>query len=168
MLKILQLLILIIFFHLTFCFLYTNAIIMKGKINKLYGFIISKLLAVLGFATSCGPPVAEYGTPYANYKVSGQVTSANTEMPIGQIEVEMFGETSVTNAKGNYQIIVSDFPGEPVYDVFFKDVDGAEQGEYQDLDTLVDFNKPIFRNGDGDWYEGEASRTLNVELEPKE
>ena len=53
------------------------------------------------------------------------------------------------------------------FNIEFIDIDGAENGEYQSLDTIVEFKDPHFTGGDGDWYAGETSKEFNIQLNPK-
>jgi putative lipoprotein (rSAM/lipoprotein system) len=140
---------------------------MKKELSKFYGSILTGILSFLGFSSSFLSACA-YGSPHANYKVSGQVTDARTELPIANIEVNMSRKTTYTDAQGYFDLTLGDATAEPVYDVAFRDVDGVTNGEYQSLDTLADFTDAQLRGGDGRWYEGEATSALNVQLKPKE
>lgn len=140
--------------------------IIRIKFLKSFNALITGILAILGFAATCEPRV-EYGSPSAEFIVNGKVTAAGTEVPIKNIRVTMQGDTAYTNDDGRYE--VSDrwgFPTNQTYDIRFQDIDNEANGEYQDLDTIVEFIDPVFTGGDGNWYEGETSREFDVKLTP--
>lgn len=137
--------------------------------------MISFLLSVLGFGTastigSCayGTPVVEYGTPYATFKVIGQVQSETNSNTLPSIRVVMGEDTTFTDASGNYQVENMDFPKGQVFLVEFEDIDGVSNGEYQPLDTIVEFTNPVFSGGSGGWDSGETDKEINVRLKDKE
>ena len=81
----------------------------------------------------------------------------------------MRGDTAISDADGKYQIIDNyGFPGDQRYDIYFLDLDGNENGNFTNLDTIVEFNDPQFVNGDGSWYEGEATQVFDVKMNPKQ
>ncbi|HPT15075.1 MAG TPA: radical SAM-associated putative lipoprotein [Bacteroidales bacterium] len=136
---------------------------------KTYNVLLSGLLAILGFASSCESR-DEYGTPSAKFIVNGTVKSAETNMPIPDIRVTMTmqGDTSYTDSEGSY--LVTDqwgFPADQTYNLRFQDIDGETNKQFIDLDTTVVFKDPEFSGGDGNWYSGETSKEFNVKLRPK-
>jgi len=140
---------------------------MKIKLLKTYNVLIAGLLAMLGFATACDSK-DEYGTPSAKFIVNGKVKSSETDQPIENVRVTMQGDTAYTNASGGYQVVDKwGFPTDQTYIIEFKDIDGELNGEFSDLDTIVEFKDPKFSDGDGDWYRGETSKEFNVKLTPK-
>jgi hypothetical protein len=46
----------------------------------------------------------------------------------------------------------------------FEDIDGAQNGSFQALDTIVEFVDPQFTGGSGNWDSGETETIFNVEL----
>lgn len=151
----------------------------KVRFYKTSNAIIFGLLALFGFA-SCskggtnpnpGPnPINEYGTPYATFIVKGKVTS-NTGNPIENIRVVMksastISDTAFTDSDGNYQDSVVAFPDTLTFQLDFKDIDGASNGDYNSLDTTSEFTNPKFTGGAG-WYAGETSKDLNIKLDKK-
>ncbi len=139
---------------------------MKIKILKTYNVIIAGLLSILGFASSCDSK-DEYGTPSAKFIVNGKVKS-DTDQPIENIRVIMQSDTSYTNNDGSYQVEDKwGFPTDQTYNIKFQDIDGETNGEFSDLDTIVEFKDPKFSGGDGDWYSGETSKEFDVKLTPK-
>lgn len=143
----------------------------KTKFYKTSNAIIFGLLALLGFATSCekGPnTIAEYGTPSAKFIVKGKVDSKETNTPIKNVRVIMNSDTSFSDSEGRYQVIENyGFPTNQTFQIKFQDIDGLINGDYEDIDTVVEFANPQFVNGDGHWYEGETSKEFNVKLNEK-
>ena len=144
----------------------------KIKFYSVYNSLIIGLLGLLGLTTSCeklGPdPVAEYGVPSAKFIINGNITNSTDNTPINNIRVVMKGDTSYSDSNGNYSVIDKyGFPGNQDIDIKFKDIDGATNGEFNDLDTVVEIKNPSYQNGDGNWYAGEATQELNVKLEEK-
>ena len=140
--------------------------IVELKFLKAYNKILAILLTCLGFAVSCGK--MEYGTPTAKFIVKGKVESSETNQPIQNIRVYMQGDSTSTDSAGHYQIINSNgFPENPTFPIRFIDLDGNLHGEFNNLDTVVEFKNPQFINGDGHWYNGETSKEFNIQLKPK-
>lgn len=143
---------------------------MKIKFLKTYNVLIAGLLAILGYTTACDSSVSvdEYGTPYAKYIVNGNVKSSETNQPIENVSVTMRGDTTYTDVNGAYQVIDNfGFSTGQTYNIQFNDIDGEANGEYNNLDTIVEFKDPIFTNGDGNWYIGETSKEFDVKMTPK-
>ena len=144
----------------------------KIKFYSVYNTIILGLMGLLGLTTSCeklGPdPVAEYGVPSAKFIVNGNVSNAADNTAIKNIRVIMRGDTSFTDNNGNYKVVEEyGYPGDQKIDIEFTDIDGATNGDFHNLDTLVEFKNAEFTNGDGDWYAGETSKEFNIELDKK-
>jgi len=132
-------------------------------------------LSILGFGAACGfsaceygAGYVEYGTPHAMFKVKGSVKSEATSDNISGIRVIMRVDTTFTDAQGNYEVGASDYPGDQAFLVEFKDTDGGSNGEYQPLDTIVEFTDPAFTGGEGAWYGGMTEKEIDVELKDKE
>ena len=144
---------------------------MRRKLIKNYNKIIAFILSILGVGGttfSCamyGIP-AEYGTPYANFKINGTVTKHKNEKLPG-IKVKMPYDSTLTNAYGKYEIETQDIPTGQTFEIQFIDIDGPENGEFETLDTVVVFENPKFENGDGDWFQGNTSREFNIKLTDK-
>ncbi len=143
----------------------------KNKFYKTSNAIILGLLALLGFASSCEKwpnTKAEYGTPSAKFIVNGKVNSKETNSPIKNIRVIMNRDTSYTDSEGHYQVNeINGFPNNQTFQINFQDIDSTINGDYNDLDTIVEFTNPQFVNGDGNWYAGETSKEFNVKLDEK-
>jgi putative lipoprotein (rSAM/lipoprotein system) len=148
----------------------------KMGLIKRYNSLIGFLLAALGFGsislTGCDSPVdpdpvAEHGVPYAIFKVKGKVTSEAEGIP--NIKVKMgsdsfFFDSTYTDANGEYEISQGTFPSDQAFDMSFEDIDGAQNGSFQALDTIVEFVDPQFTGGSGNWDSGETETIFNVEL----
>lgn len=137
--------------------------------------LISYLLTILGFGAVCtfngcmyGDPVVEYGTPVATFKVNGSVKSEATSDVIPYIRVVMGYDTTFTDETGKYQLSNEEFPENQSFLLEFKDIDGESNGEYQPLDTIVEFIDPEFSGGTGSWDTGETEKEVNVKLKDKE
>lgn len=140
---------------------------MKIKLLKTYNVLITGLLAILGYSTACDSK-DEYGTPSAKFIVNGKVKSSETDLPIKNIRVTMQGDTTYTDFNGAYQVIDKwGFPTDQTYNIQFSDIDGEANGEFSNLDTIVEFKNPKFTDGDRDWYSGETSKEFDVKLTPK-
>jgi len=143
----------------------------KAKSNFLnfYNFILVGFLSALGFASSCSKPdpVAEYGVPSAKFTVNGTIEDRETNTPIKNIKVSIYQQTVATDDQGKYQITENGFGGDMTFNIQYRDEDGAANGEYNDLDTTVEFKNPQFEGGDGHWYEGETSKEFDIKLTPK-
>ncbi|MBN1950242.1 MAG: radical SAM-associated putative lipoprotein [Bacteroidales bacterium] len=137
------------------------------KSNKFIGI----LLSILGFGAAYGlmgceygTPNVEYGTPNATFIVKGEVKSASGSSAIPSVRVVLGYDTAYSDASGKYEVKVGEFPEDQVFLVEFRDVDGSENGEYQPLDTLVEFIDPEFTGGDGGWDAGETSKDVDVNM----
>ncbi len=148
---------------------------MKTSIFKRFNGLISFLISILGFGAACslssceyGTPAVEYGTPYATFKVNGNVKSEITSNSVPNIRVVMGYDTTFTDESGNYQLSNTEFPEDQTFLMEFKDIDGETNGEYQPLDTIVEFIDPEFSGGTGGWDSGETEKEVNVKLKDKE
>lgn len=142
----------------------------KISLFKRYNTLTSFLLSILGFGAACSLSSCsyEYGTPFATFKVKGNVKSEVTSKAIPNIRVVMEYDTTFTDESGNYQISKTDFPDNQTFFVEFKDIDGETNGEYQPLDTIVEFIDPEFSGGTDNWDSGETEKEVNVKLKDKE
>jgi putative lipoprotein (rSAM/lipoprotein system) len=148
---------------------------MKRTLLKKHNTLISFLLSILGFGTACsigsceyGLPPVEYGSPYATFKVKGAVKSEATSDNLHGIRVVMGYDTAFTDESGNYQVQNMEFPKDQVFLVEFTDIDGEVNGEYQPLDTIVEFVDPVYSGGSDGWDHGETEKEINVNLKDKE
>lgn len=133
---------------------------------KKYSFAIVAIFGTLGVSfTSC----YAYGSPSADFAISGRVTSAESGKAIEGIEV--IGEDSSyivhTDVDGMYYISDEDvFPPDSI-NLRFIDIDGESNGgEFSSKSETVKFHRSDFKNG-RNWYRGKATKELNVNLELK-
>lgn len=136
--------------------------------------IILSIMAFLGF--SCDPDDigVEYGAPCADFKVTGTVVDELTQDNLNNIQVILSDalsssynfDTTYCDENGNYEAEIRSWPTSTAFMVQFKDPDGAHNGAYLPLDTIVDFTDEVFVNGDGSWYSGKKTKELNVKLSP--
>lgn len=148
---------------------------LKILLLKKCNALISILLSILGFGAVCGlnsceygNPVVEYGAPYATFIVKGNVKSEKTSADLPNIKIVMGYDSTYTNENGDYQLENLEYPDDQTFLLKFKDIDGTINGEYQSLDTLVQFINPEFSGGSGTWNKGETEKELKVKLKEKE
>ncbi len=139
----------------------------KNKFLMKYNRIIIIILSLLGFSTVC-VQTYEYGTPSADFIVKGAIQSEENNQLIPNIMVVSKYDTIYSDYEGKYYIKNDGyFPSDQTFLLEFEDIDGQENGEFHSLDTLIEFIDPDFSGGDGDWYEGETEKVLNIKLKPK-
>lgn len=143
---------------------------MSRKIIKNYNRLLAFLLSILGVGstatfTACGPVGGgcEYGTPHADFKISGVVIDEQNQKIQG-IKVVMQYDSVYTDTDGKYKISVQEFPTDQTFPISFIDIDGDKNGKLQELDTMVEFKNPEFNNGSGSWYDGETSKEFNISM----
>jgi len=140
----------------------------KIKFLKISSKVLAGLLTLLGFASTCGDPAVEYGMPTAKFIVKGSVTSLNSNEAIQGIRVTLQQDTAWTDKDGKYEVSNRGaFPDDQTFAIQFTDYDGSANGDYQDVDTLVEFKDPEFTNGDDNWYSGETTKEFNIKLNLK-
>lgn len=152
---------------------------MSQKVIKGYSRLIAFVLSVLGIGstavfTGCenggGGGYCEYGTPSADFKISGVVTNSENKSAKGvkvvmqDTESSYLKDSTFSDESGNYEVTLEGFPDSQSFSVLFVDVDSSENGLLQDIDTTITFDNPEFENGDGGWYSGETSKTVNVSM----
>lgn len=148
---------------------------MRNFVIKYIDKIILSFLAIFGFA-NCDTPM-EYGTPYADFEISGTVTDSITSNHVKQIRVirqdrnyPNYGDTVYTDANGKYKFTFEDLPMDPPqYTIKTEDTDGtANGGDFQTRNVLVTINESDWvDDGDNNWYYGKAKKTQNIRLQPK-
>jgi len=144
---------------------------MRRKVLKKYNKIIAVLLSIMGIGgtisfTGCdsNTPGAEYGTPYATFKIYGTVTS-QSKVAVPNIKVKMQYDSVYTDENGEYLIQAVESPQDQNFSVRYEDVDGSDNGSYLLKDSIVEFKDPQFENGTGSWDSGETAKEVNIELE---
>ena len=141
-------------------------------ILRMYSILLAGLLFIVGIATSCdtkkyGSPIAEYGAPFAKFKIKGNVKSDSTNENIANIKVLTAKDSTFSDSTGNYQLEVESYPAGQTFVVHFVDIDGSLNGAFHTKDTVATFTDPQYIDGDGNLYEGETSTQLNVKLKPE-
>lgn len=145
---------------------------MKKRFIKASNYALGVLLVSIGFSSCKGGGsggMSMYGTPTADYEISGKVTDLNNN-PIEGINVSHpFSFTPpgeqkgvITDTDGNYKLNVRAFPG--TLELKIEDIDGVENGEYQTKEIKELFENSDYTEGDGSWYEGKTTRTVNIKL----
>ena len=139
--------------------------------------ILGCLLALLGFAgcESITNGGEEYGSPYVEYSVKGEVTDGQNS--IENVKVKLFypfqdslyvWKSEITDKDGKYQIQTSDVgPHETLTLTIVAD---DLNNEYQSDTANVTFLKSDFsgkRKRDS-WFEGSAEKTVNFTLKKKD
>ena len=157
---------------------------MTLKARTLYSGILSALLVLLGFS-GCSTPLAEYGSPSADYKVRGKIVSSKSPgIGIEGIEVSIipkyrydpeygYPEEHIlkSNSGSNGDFLIYEqrrgFPSK--YTVTIKDIDGEANGLFEDQTIEIEFKKEEYKGASGRWYEGLAEKDLGkIELTPQE
>ena len=138
--------------------------------ERIEDFLLRVLGSVLGLAAiGCGghTPAVEYGAPHATYHLSGTVTDAQTVAPIPGIHL-LFQTFIVANSgqDGTFTVDGVDNPCTTGCMLRATDVDGAQNGAYQDKSVPLTLTQPA--PGDGHWYYGSFQQVgLAVRLDPK-
>lgn len=153
---------------------------MKSKLLSLYLKALTFCIALLGFS-ACDDST-EYGTPSAEYKINGKIVSLEDE-PIQNIQVVLQterahqtsmrvgyyvdGDTTYTDKKGLFKFDTGRISREESLVIHFDDIDGAENGEFEDGHTTIHFNRFDFKGGDG-WFCGKVEKQLEtITMNPK-
>ncbi len=155
----------------------------KFKCLQSYNALIVFLISALGFASSCDIYGGKmYGTPSADFIINGKIEANSTNIPVAGIKVKMSQQrmtdkgnipvgidstfSDVTN--GTYQVRANgQFPDNQTFKLSFSDIDGAQNGEFEPLDTTIVFQNPKFSNGSGSWNRGQTEMEVDVKLKPK-
>lgn len=149
--------------------------------------VLAALLALLGFS-NCEPQ-EEYGVPNADYTVKGVVVDKTDVKPIKGIRIGfsrvypepvlMYGVmpqpyrsflADTTDVKGEFKLsdnfTIGEIP-ENNLPLYIQDIDGAENGLYNDTVLNIDFENAKNTGKTKNWYDGEYTLDVNVELTKK-
>lgn len=146
---------------------------------------LAGLLSVLGFSgCGWGTQVEEYGTPHADFKVTGRVTDEQGQ-PLSGVRVvtpsmtmkwhDSFSEyrqtnplrdTVYTSEDGTFVSRPGGVPTDSVY-VHMKFEDPSERPAYEPDSVTVGFARGDLKGGDGHWYRGAAEKKVNITLKRK-
>jgi len=148
----------------------------KHSLFSLFNKISLLIISILGFACDPDDIRVEYGCPNADFKINGTVVNEVTNTKISNIRVILSDtqngiynrDTVYTNEYGGFEVRVNESPSTTSLMLSFDDIDGQVNGQFQSLDSIVEFNDPTFEGGDGSWYYGETSKEVNVKLTPEE
>lgn len=132
-------------------------------LNKL----LNGLLVLLGFSTISCERRVEYGTPHADFQINGQITEAESQKLLENIQIAIkvknnfkeFSDTIYSDANGNFSRQYDVFPtNNDSVIVIFNDT----TGEHQSKQVAEKLN---YTNGYGAWYAGSDEININIELE---
>lgn len=159
----------------------------KKNLIRLANIFLASLLAIFGFS-NCEDVRMEYGVPNADYNLKGKVTDKSDSKPIKGIRVAfspypqavtMYGilpaqyrsyKADTTDVSGTYDLTDNFSIGEIQNDtipVYVQDIDGEENGLYQDTLIKVDFKDAVRSGKRTDWYDGKFTVEKNIELKRK-
>lgn len=148
---------------------------MKQKLTAIVGPVISSILAMLGFSSCSDVEADMYGTPHADFKVSGLVTDdEDTPIDKARVIIRPYGhmdgqyfldeyqcDTLTTDIAGKYKgQITNIFPSDKIV-IVCED----PQGGYQTDSVEV---KPKYEKGGKKWFVGVATAEANFKLKKAE
>ena len=144
---------------------------MKTNFFKGLNAILAFLVGLFGF-TSCdehGELVAEYGCPYATFKVSGNITD-EAKQPVENIQVKVKNDgyqimpEGYSDENGRYMIEdVGAFPV-PNVDIIVTDTAGVFDSDSVRVEVTYDRSKV---SPDDHWNDGEAVIQYDFQLKKK-
>lgn len=145
-------------------------------ILKATNWVLTFLLACLGFSGCDNVGVAEYGTPHSDFTIKGKVTNQKgEEVPNIRIstiynnkryEPYSAKDTTYTNSNGDYSINIDAFGIQNVQ-VLAEDIDGEQNGTLQSDSTKFDSSEIKLKGGKG-WYNGKGEKIIDFKLKEKE
>lgn len=136
---------------------------------------LAGLMGVLGFSGCSNDSPAEYGTPIANYKVSGRVTNESGK-PIAGIQVELeetdisyssYAARAFTNTSGEYEITTETIGRAEQLRLIVSDIDKSQNGLYQNDTIQVKIEKEDYYDKGKGWNVGKAYKEINPRLKEK-
>ena len=161
---------------------------LNRKFIKGTNWALAGIMSAIGFS-SCnvihGP--MEYGTPHADYKVSGKVTDSNGNrlqgirvtipevnhdqrndgfIPDEPIITHAVNDTLYTKENGIFEYIYYGFPTKAVT-VKMKFEDISEIARYETDSTAVTFSRSELKGGDKHWYSGKANKEVTIQLKDR-
>ena len=149
---------------------------MKIKYLKVKNWLLLSLASLLGISTGCstGCGGEEYGCPEADYRVKGTVVDEQGAPVEGigvmkryeahENRVTQYSYADTTDAEGRFDVKQSSSPGYSYIPVEFHDTDSNQHGLYADTTVNVSFEGARFSGGDGNWFEGTATKEITVTL----
>lgn len=147
---------------------------MKAKVRHLFEMISGAILSLLGFSSIVGCGRLEYGSPYATFKVNGDVKAADTGKPIEGVVVKFFHDESIpewynelqSDKDGKVDESFTAWPSEKNIMLTFEDVDGEEHGGLFASDTLraKDLKITFVEDKKSTWHQGDYDITFEAKL----
>jgi putative lipoprotein (rSAM/lipoprotein system) len=161
------------------------------KLIKGTNWALAGLMSLLGFSSCNGdnPPTpvrVEYGTPHADFAVSGKVTDSNGRglseirvvvprvdhhqratsgfIPDHPIISEEVRDTFYTQEDGNFAYLYRGIPSNDSLNIHMKFEDAAENARFETDSVKVTFFSSDLKGGDNRWYDGKAEKKINIEL----
>ena len=151
--------------------------------------LLAALLTLLGFSNCSSEALVEYGVPNADYTVKGIVIDKANAKPIKGVRIGfssnyngpvlMYGvmpqpyrsiKADTTDINGAYKLSDNFSVGEiedNILTVYVQDIDGAENGAFNDTILNVDFENAKKTGKSKNWYDGEYSIDMKIELTKK-
>ena len=150
--------------------------------------IVGRLLAFMGITAigaSCdGMMMAEYGTPYTRFEISGKLVDAETKEPVKGIVI-VYGEESsyrdeygnrvqAFRSEGSYVVDYNEFwmvgslhtPENPEKMILkLSDYDSKSDGHYKDTTYTIDLERIREPEADDSWNMGIYGAEVTLELE---
>ncbi len=146
---------------------------MKLQFLRNQNRLITFILSILGVGSACtflgceyGTPALEYGVPGASFKVHGTIGDKKGAVIEG-IQVIMETDTAYSDSNGEYLVRGYNFPEDKTY-FLLEFNDTSSNRIFSSKDTTIIFEDPVFENGDGSWYVGEASMELDISLDEED
>ena len=155
------------------------------SLTKGWKWLLGSVLTLLGFdgCVIIGDPGfgrCEYGQPYAEYKLIGDVKDAKghpiqgirvIHTPSPRDEYGVFSDTVYSDNKGHFEIerLKHDWPDDLKDSVVkFEDVDGAENGSFKKKELGRSELKIKQTQKGGRWFEGGYTVTADATLEEEQ
>ena len=151
--------------------------------------LLAALLTLLGFSNCSSEALVEYGVPNADYTVKGIVIDKANAKPIKGVRIGfssnyngpvlMYGvmpqpyrsiKADTTDINGAYKLSDNFSVGEiqdNILPVYVQDIDGPENGAFNDTILNVDFENAKKTGKSKNWYDGEYSIDMKIELTKK-
>ena len=148
---------------------------MKAKVRHLFEMISGAILSLLGFSSIVGCGRLEYGSPYATFKVMGEVKAADSGKPIEGIAVKFHRNSKdddvycpqfQTDKDGKVNETLTLGPRAEDIMLTFEDIDGEEHGGLFASDTLraKDLNITFVEAKKSTWHQGDYDITFEAKL----
>jgi len=116
--------------------------------------------------------VAQYGIPPSTFVIKGLVLSEKNDKPIKDIKVDFIHKKHVThdfvtNSKGEFFFYIDEKNMEDTLFISVIDVDGNENGSFQQKDTLFKGNYKELKRIKNSNIDGNGEIPFNIYLKPE-